>query len=757
MRRVSNYQYKKRFTALGVAIALLLSMLCPGTVNAAEAVEHVKIFVVSTETKTEAIWETIIYEDCVYVKENDLVLACGVGIEAPESVLTYNDETWIPLEECLNKLYFSSLFIEETRTLILRRTGLDKMVKQMEDIYKNSAYKMSSWQNMKLLGGLLNYEGSYKWAVATDVVTNFDYINLATGKYELDQYQSALGDIFLTELDGEGTDIIEAADASLNIFKTIAKGKKNSDNLFKVLFDEKESGFMGDLGAASGAFTKAADITQIEEVIKVNRYLEMVGGANVSYKNALEYILNTNISNDDCSTQFLLAAQDMLQILNEKEPAWKSYMKQVLYGVSGTVMDEIAWDSVKKIGEAIVGRKVTVNKAVTALEKEVINSLLHTYDQVDGTVRAHCQLDIQNMCRYTYNKYLSQYKNAADDAGKVDCLLKMHDLTQFYLASGICAWNAVEKDKDLAAAGADVISEMKEQQAKLCTYTPECFKYYEFNKEACSKLFAARYDEDITTDDLPGNTNLVKEIQVFGNRGYLSERTEYIYTADGLPEIKREYIATEDSYESDTMALSQETVYAYDEKGRISTEQIYDSEGVLTLTGTYSYDEEFNLLESVNFRDNGGTSVIRYDFGYSMKGLPIISGEYIWNNFRNMYFNGNIKNVLFQFGRDGEIVECMAYADNSYTGMPDCAIEYTCDESGMVISENYTDLLSGWGSYYCEYERGSRGLETVTYYYPMGDIMGQESYEYDNKDRIKNINVYDDGIGESYSILYYYY
>lgn len=271
------------------------------------------------------------------------------------------------------------------------------------------------------------------------------------------------------------------------------------------------------------------------------------------------------------------------------------------------------------------------------------------------------------------------------------------------------------------------------------------------------ELFTDQYDEDVTDDDLSGNTDLVKEILVFDNRGYLSERTEYIYTTDGLVERKLEYFSTEDSYQSDTMSLSQETVYTYDEKGRVSSEQVFDAEGQLVLTGTYNYDEEYGVLRDAVVRNNRGSTVVQYTFGYQMLGSQIISGEYIWNNFRDMYFNGNIRNVLFKFGLNGEIVECLAYTGNDFTVMPDYAIDYSCDDNGAIVSVICNDIMNGWGSYQCDYERSSRGIETISYYYLSGESMRTEFYNYDEKDRLVSINVVDEESGEAYNIIYNYY
>lgn len=286
-------------------------------------------------------------------------------------------------------------------------------------------------------------------------------------------------------------------------------------------------------------------------------------------------------------------------------------------------------------------------------------------------------------------------------------------------------------------------------------------KYEQTNTQSTENMQggsdAAHNNKDITADDLSGNTDLVKEILLFSNDGFLLDRTEYIYTADELVERKREYFATENSNEPETMSLLQETVYTYDEKGRVSSEQIFDAEGNLVLTGTYSYDEEYNLLKNAAFVNDGGTTMLRYEFGYQMVGLPIISGEYIWNDFRNIYFNGNIKNVHFHFGLDGEIVECLAYSGDDFTGIPDCDIEYTCDDDGAITSVIYNDIMNGWGSYRCDYERSSKGIETISYYYLSGDSMRKEFYNYDEKDRLESIEIVDEEMDETYSIKYNYY
>lgn len=778
MWKMNNNKNRKRLTAFGIAIVLFVSMFCPITARAEGLVEHTDIFVVSTETAVTATWRTAIYQDRIYVKMSDFSLACRVGLKGPEnsgedyqltldgfsaalpadSVIIDGEEIWIPLEECLNKCYFSSLFLMEERTLILRRTGIDKLLLQMNAIYNNAAYKMSSWQNMKEFGGLLNYENSYYSAVAVDVVTNFKYLNLAIGKYEQKQYESALGDIFLVEMNGKGNGVRVALEDSLKIFETIAKGKKDADNLFKVLFNQKNSGFMGDLGAISEAFTKSAKVSQVEEILVYIKYLEMVGGVDVSYKNALEYIVEANRSNDDCSRDFLAVSQNILDILNENEPAWKTYVSQQLQMGFLETLTDIVRDG---LFESTEGDIISMRKAMIAIEKKLINLVFHTDEQVEGTIKAHCQLEIQNMCRYTYNKYLQQYNIAADDAGKADCLLKMHDLTQFYLACGICAWQAVNKDAVLSGAGSAVILEMQNLMTDLCAYTPECFKYYEFNHEACEELSAAYYVEDITEDDLPGNSDLVKEILYFGNKGFLSNRIEYIYTADGLVERKLEYYATEDTYEVESMSLEQETVYTYDEKGRVSLEQVYDAEGKLFLTGTYRYDEEYDLLSYVTLCDNLGDTKMSYQFmyidSYINTGAPIISGEYVWNNFRDMYFNGNVRHVTFYFGFSGEIVQCVASSGSRLVGIPECVIDYTCDENGAIMSMTCQNVTYGWGSYSCEYERSSRGIETISYYYPSGENMRRESYHYDDRDRIYSIDVIDEETGESYIIIYNYY
>lgn len=773
MWKMGSNQNRKRLTAFSVAILLFVSLFCPVTASAEGLTEHERIFVVSTETAATAIWDTAIYQNRIYVKMYDLCLASNIGLERPESsgedyqltldgfraalpadhVIIDGEEIWVPLEECLNKCYFSGLFLVEERTLVLRRTGIDKLLRQMNAIYNNAAYKMSSWQNMNEVFGLLNYENSYYSAVAVDVVTNFKFLDAAIDKYEQKQYESALGDIFLVEMDGKGNGLRVALEDSQKIFKTIATGKKDTDNLFKVLFNQKESGFMGDLGAVSEAFTKVAKLTHVEDALMYNKYVEMVGGVNVSYKNALEYIVEANRSNDDCSRDFLAVSQNILDILNENKPAWQLYVTEQL---EIGFLEEISDLARGEFSEWAVGNISAVNKAVIAIEKKLIDLVFHTDTQVDATIKAHCQLDIQNMCRYTYNKYFQQYNITTDVVEKMDCLLKMHDLTQFYLACGICAWQAVSKDAGLSDAGSSVVSEMQNLITELCTYTPECFQYYEFNHEACEELAATHYAEDITEEDLPGNSDLVKEILYFANRGYLSSRIEYVYTEDGLVERKREYYATEDTYEVESMSLEQETVYTYDEKGRVSSEQIYDAEGELFLTGTYSYDEEYGLLREADFRGNWGSAVIQYEFTYQMVGAPIISGEYIWNHFRDIYFNGHIKYVFFHFGLNGEIVECLAYSSGNFT-VPEYAIEYTCDDNGTITSMVCQDVMNGWGSYNCEYERSDRGIETVSYYYPSGENMRREDYIYDDKDRINNITVIDEETGESYNIIYNYY
>ena len=774
MWKMDSNQNRKRLIALSVVIVLFISMFCPVTARAEGLVEHTDIFVVSTETAVTAIWSTALYQDRIYVKMSDFSLACGVGLKRPEnsgedylltldglsaalpadSVIIDGEEIWIPLEECLNKCYFSSLFLMEERTLILRRTGIDKLLRQMNAIYDNAAYKMSSWQNMKEFGGLLNYENSYYSAVAVDVVTNFKFLNVTVDKYEQQQYESALGDIFLVEMNGEGNGVRVALEDSQKIFGTIAKGKKDTDNLFKVLFNQKESGFMGDLGAVSEAFTKVAELTQVEEILMYIKYLEMVGGVNVSYKNALEYIVEANRSNDGCSKDFLAVSQNILDILNENEPAWKTYASQQMHMGFIETLTDILQDGLFESTEEDI---LAVNKAVIAIEKKLINLVFHTDAQVDAAIKAHCQLEIQNMCRYTYNKYLQQYNIIADDAEKMDCLLKMHDLTQFYLACGICAWKAVSIDAALSGAGSSVISEMQNLMTDLCAYTPECFKYYEFNREACGELAGTYYVEDITEDDLPGNSDLVKEILYFGNKGFLSSRIEYIYTEDGLVESKREYYATEDTYDVESMSLDQETVYTYDEQGRVSLEQIYDAEGKLLSIGTYNYDEEYGLLREVNVCNEWGNFIVDYGFAYQSLSTPTSSEEYIWNNFRDMYFNGHVKYVFFHFGSNGEIVECLTYSSGNFTNPPVYAIDYTCDENGAITSMTCQDVMNGLGSYSCEYERSSRGIETISYYYPSGENMRREGYHYDDRDRISSIDVIDEETGEGYNIIYNYY
>ena len=774
MWKMGSNQNRKRLTALSVAILLFVSLFCPVTASAEGLTEHERIFVVSTETAATAIWDTAIYQNRIYVKMYDLCLASNIGLERPESsgedyqltldgfraalpadhVIIDGEEIWVPLEECLNKCYFSGLFLVEERTLVLRRTGIDKLLRQMNAIYNNAAYKMSSWQNMNEVFGLLNYENSYYSAVAVDVVTNFKFLDAAIDKYEQKQYESALGDIFLVEMDGKGNGLRVALEDSQKIFKTIATGKKDTDNLFKVLFNQKKSGFMGDLGAVSEAFTKVAKLTHAEDALMYNNYVEMVGGVNVSYKNALEYIVEANRSNDDCSSDFLAVSQNILDILNENKPAWQLYvMEQLEIGF----LEEISDLARGEFSEWAVGDISAANKAVIAIEKKLIDLVFHTDTQVDATIKAHCQLDIQNMCRYTYNKYFQQYNIAADDAGKADCLLKMHDLTQFYLACGICAWQAVSKDGGLSDTGSSVVSEMKNLITELCTYTPECFQYYEFNHKACEELAATHYAEDITEEDLPGNSDLVKEILYFANRGYLSSRIEYVYTEDGLVERKREYYATEDTYEVESMSLEQETVYTYDEKGRVSSEQIYDAEGELFLTGTYSYDEENGLLVDMRLCENSGHTVMNYRFIYLREAVPVISGEYIWNHFRDMFFNTNVKDVVFYFGSRGEIQQCVASSGSRSAGLPECVIDYTCDDNGVITGITCQNMSRVWGSYNCEYERSDRGIEIISYYYPSGENMRREDYIYDDKDRINNITVIDEETGESYNIIYNYY
>lgn len=772
MWKTDKNHNKEKLTALGVIIALLISLLHPATARAEGITEHVDIFVVSTETAVTAIWSTAIYQNRLYVKAGDFCRACGVSIKEQESsngdyelqlgsfvatipadsIVVDGEETWIPLEECLNKVYFSALFLVEERTLVLRRTGLDRLLMQMNAIYDNAAYKMASWQNMKEFGGLISFDNSYYAAVMVDMVTNFKYLNVATGSYGLEQYQSALEDIFLAEMSGESDGLASAIEDSQNIFKTIAGGKKDADNLFRVLFNEADSGFMGDFGVISTEFTKVADMLNLEGVVMTNRYLEMVGGVNVSYKNALEYIVAENLSNEECSRLFLTAAQDVLEILNENEPAWKSYLKQIVYGAG---VKEIIAIKDRPFTLAMKD-KVKMLKAVTAIEKKLINLAFHTDKQVNGTIKAYIQLDIQNMCRYAYNKWMQKYDNAADNEGKVSCLSGMRDITQLYLACGICAWQAVNTDADLANNSAMVVSQMQNAMMDLCVYTPECYEYYKFNQEACAKLVGAQYPDDITEDDLPGNSDLVKEILYLANKGYPSSKTEYVYTEDGLVERKREYYATEDTFQLDSMVLGQETVYTYDGNGRVVQQQIFDAEGELISTGTYTYDEECGFLTMVDFRDEWGYAIVCYTFSYQSGRRPMPSGEYIWNNFDNMYFNGNVKYVNFHFGPSGEIVECLAYSSGNFTEIPEYDITYTCDENGEIISETCW-TANAWGSYSCEYERSSRGIENIYYYYLSGENMRLEAYQYDEKDRITSISVMDEEMGMGYLIKYEYY
>ena len=77
MWKMNNNPNIMKLIVFGVVIALFFSMFCPGVVRAEGKADHTKIFVVSTETQATAIWNTAIYQDCIYVKMSDFCLACG--------------------------------------------------------------------------------------------------------------------------------------------------------------------------------------------------------------------------------------------------------------------------------------------------------------------------------------------------------------------------------------------------------------------------------------------------------------------------------------------------------------------------------------------------------------------------------------------------------------------------------------------------------------------------------------------------------
>ena len=192
--------------------------------------------------------------------------------------------------------------------------------------------------------------------------------------------------------------------------------------------------------------------------------------------------------------------------------------------------------------------------------------------------------------------------------------------------------------------------------------------------------------------------------------------------------------------------LEARSEYSYDEYGKKTSEDKYNSEGNLIDTISYEYDESENLIREVG--ENSSTIEYIYDdvgnmveTHYNVGSDNEWSQTFVYDDFGNQIKRNdpNGRRVEFIYDANGKIIRRIDYTSD---GEEDSRQEYGYDQTGNQISEQWYWNGSAGMLVLSSYNEKNQ-LVQVSYCNSKGTVAEYETYEYDENGNLTNSTYFD--------------
>lgn len=388
-----------------------------------------------------------------YTREDEAVYmekgSCEAVISS-ENVIDFEGKVFLPFIEIMEELCLNTDMPTLGTLMVKSSEDTSGLVDLMRTIHLNKEYNMSDWQNLEYLS--ISPRDLDVWTcVLMDITTNFKSISYATGTAQRNQYEKA----FEALIKPTETDDLKFEKQTLSTAKTIGEYNKAVDGISGLLFGSKYGGFLGGIGTVCEAFSDAAEIMQVDDIINSAAYTKSAKDVEESIIRAVSHISSVK------GTPTLISDAGTLTL--------ESYNKNELSIWEYTAIN-IVQDAPDLLGDMIL-EKIFANTfwVIKAANKVILSE---TQEQIEGTIMASRFLDIQNECKKNYFALKSNY-NKASAKSKPNYLQMMYDMTNLYLLSGIRAWSSTGVDEDSKEWADSRVSMIQSALNDLRAYTPE--------------------------------------------------------------------------------------------------------------------------------------------------------------------------------------------------------------------------------------------------------------------------------------------
>ncbi|MBR5508726.1 MAG: hypothetical protein IKV59_01585 [Lachnospiraceae bacterium] len=370
-----------------------------------------------------------------------------------DDVVLTRQKRYISYIKAFTELGLNGTLGESNRTLLVTELpnirGLDE---RLFRIYFDSAYGMTYWRDGKYFG--LSKAG----AMAADAVKNFQYSAYKTHRAQTDQYKNAFWNIISPQ---EDADISFYQDTS-EVVTLLKECREVTDDASEFLLNQEDGGFFGDYGLCLKYIGKTMDWMQMDEMVEMVSFMRGIGEAEESCIRGLEDVIQSSFnSNVDMKS----AGKYTLDQYKGKTPIWASALTEIYKG------------ALKDLEEFIFD-KMMPHKFIADAVNLLADEFLHTQEQVDATLKAVSNLEIQLECKKLFQNYRNQYFGSMNWEKRVHHLGDMRDAMMVYLKAGREAYRAVMIDKEMEAAANKSIERINEELDVISAFPQKCFTVY---------------------------------------------------------------------------------------------------------------------------------------------------------------------------------------------------------------------------------------------------------------------------------------
>lgn len=409
----------------------------------------------------------------IYIKDNTLEKITGISYEVLENHTVYDGvyrlgkvNAWIPLSEVIvteNGRYLSltrafaelglngSLGDDAKALVVVQLPSVRELEPTLLEIYQNTGYGMTYWRDDYF------FELSKSCAVVADMIKNFRYISYQKDVAQKNQYKEAIWNIIIPLDDADYLFYMETSEVS----ELLADCKEWTDKLGKRL-GEEDGGFFGDYGTIIKKLNDVKDKAQIDEIVKVATFIRNMGEAEESCIRGLEIVMGEESNQNE---NMCWAGEYVLSTYYQNTPMWYACIEEFAGGMYEDISEDVM--------------KLLVDDFWTDLANGMTNAILGTQEQVDASLIAIANMEIQKECKTCFQSVRLKYNGSMNWNKRIIHLGDMRDIMVVYLKACREAHKAVGIEDELEASSQSMISSINEDLEKIMQYPRKCFTVYE--------------------------------------------------------------------------------------------------------------------------------------------------------------------------------------------------------------------------------------------------------------------------------------